>query len=259
MTKTRMTMLTSVVQVPASTGVVRALASRSTGARRAKVHLPSATLEATTSLMTPAVTDRSANMVRRAREVTVDVLVAPAMAAKRNPVTVVSRRALMVDAPEAQVTAASKNRLDMAARRSPDTEATVASKRAQATVVKNRPDTETTHTALAVATVVANLLLVMRAVTVVDVVRVEKSHLATIACLVVSAVTMSLASEALVGSPMAAATMMTSMAVAGKRGATASRVAMAKVATAAEVMARVVTERGTRCESVTALHCIAFE
>ena len=82
-TKTRMTMLTSVVQVLASTGAAHALVSRNTGARRARARLPSATLEATA---------RSAGTVKRARA---DMVVRKSLvtAAKSSPITVASKRA----------------------------------------------------------------------------------------------------------------------------------------------------------------------
>ena len=87
-TKTRMTMLTSVVQVLASTGAAHALVSRNTGARRARARLPSATLEATA---------RSAGTVKRARADMVVrkslVTVARSTDVKSSPITVASKRA----------------------------------------------------------------------------------------------------------------------------------------------------------------------
>ena len=91
-TKTRMTMLTSVVQVLASTGAAHALVSRNTGARRARARLPSATLEAMASLTTLEATVRSAGTAKRARA---DMVVRKSLvtAAKSSPITVASKRA----------------------------------------------------------------------------------------------------------------------------------------------------------------------
>ena len=155
-TKTRMTMLTSVVQVLASTGAAHALVSRNTGARRARARLPSATLEATA---------RSAGTVKRARA---DMVV------RKSLVTV----ARSTDVRKSLVTVA----------RSTDVKSspiTVASKRAPATVAnsslsmdaKSPRAMELTPTALAVT---------------VDVAKVVRRVLVTTGCLVASAVTRSL-------------------------------------------------------------------
>lgn len=120
-----MAMLTSVVQVLAKTGAARDLASRSTGARRARARLPSATLAATASHTMQAATAKSAGTVRRARADTVAV-------------------------PEAQATAANKSRPVMVVRKSPATEeAMVASKKALATAVKRLQVTEATQAVMA--------------------------------------------------------------------------------------------------------------
>jgi hypothetical protein len=120
-TKTRMTMLTSVVQVLASTGAVLALdlVSRNTGARRARAGLPSATLEAMVNLTTLEATARSVGTVKRARADTVVrkslVMVAKSTDVKSSPTMVASKRALATVA---------NSSLSMDARSPPDTELT---------------------------------------------------------------------------------------------------------------------------------------
>ena len=189
-TKTRMTMLTSVVQVLASTGAAHALVSRNTGARRARARLPSATLEAMASLTTLEATVRSAGTAKRARA---DMVV------RKSLVTV----ARSTDVRKSLVTVA----------RSTDVKSspiTVASKRAPATVAnsslsmdaKSPRAMELTHTALAVT---------------VDVAKVVRRVLVTTGCLVASAVTRSLSKG------MAAGRMKAAMAkVATERRATAA-------------------------------------
>ncbi len=117
--KIRMTMLTSVVQVLASIGTARNLASRSTDARRARARLPSGTLEAMVSRMMPAAMDKSEGMASSLRAGMVAVVEAPDMVARKRRVTVTrstvanKRFLVTVDVPEARVTAAKRIRLDM--------------------------------------------------------------------------------------------------------------------------------------------------
>jgi hypothetical protein len=211
--KTRVTMLTSVVQVPTNTGAVRDLASRSTGARRARAHPLSVTLAVISSLMMLAATDRSAGMVKRAR--------LGMVANKRAP--------------------------DMANSRSPP--AMVASKKARATVIRSLPVMEVTHMVLAVAMVAVRNLPGTREAMAVDVALEERSLLAMTECLEGSVVMTSLlVSEALVKSTMAAAAMMmmmSSMANAGRREAAMAAAMAAVVATEAR---RRAMAAGIRCE-----------
>lgn len=146
-TKIRMTMLTSVVQVLVSTGAVHALAlaSRSTGARRARARLPSATLEAMDNRTMPEATAKSAGMVKKARA---------GMVANSNLLDMVAKKNMaeaMVDmvARKAQVTEATPTALAVTAE-AVKREATEDVKKSM--VVKRAPAMEATLTAL-VATV----------------------------------------------------------------------------------------------------------
>lgn len=210
-----MTMLTSVVQVLAIKGAAHALdlASRSTGVRRARARLPSATLAATVSLTTLAATVKSADTVRRLRAVMVVAQEAPDTVVKstevrNSPVTAVSKRALdMVAALEALDTVASRSLRDMAASRDPRVTGTNSSH--LDTVARNLRAMEATRMAQ-----------------VEDVAMVVKSLSEMTGCLVVLAVTMSLASKATAAGRMRAAT--------------------TKVATAREAMASRATDVDTR-------------
>lgn len=199
-------MLTSVVQVPANTGAAHDHASRSTGARRARAHPLNATPAAMVSRMTLVVTDRSADMARRARAAMVDVRKAPATANNSSLLITVSRKS--------PVTVVG----------------TAASKKARAMVVRNPP-----------ATAGASLLLDKRVAMGEDVAMAVKRLLAETGCLEVSVVTTSLAREASVKSTTAAVATTTTMSTA-----TAGRREVATVAAAVMEVRRRATVEGTR-------------
>jgi hypothetical protein len=226
-TKTRTTMLTSVVQVRANTDAVRAPASKSTGARRARARLLSATLAATSSHTILVVMDKNAGMVRRLRVGMVDALEALAMGVKKS-LDMVARSLLAMAAKSSPDTVVNKRATDMVNRSPPVTVArkslvTVAAQ--VATVVRNPQAMEAIHMDLAVATVAVRNLLGTRAVTV-DVATVVKSPSATTECLEVSVATTSLAKGASVESITDAVAMMTMSSTVSEGRRAVTEVAM---------------------------------
>jgi hypothetical protein len=180
-----MTMLTSVVQVLASTGAARGLASRSIGARRARARLPSVTLAATASHTILVAMAKSAGTVRRTRA---DMVAVPGAL-----VTAAARKS--------QAMAVNKSLPVMVVRKSPTTEvAMVASKKAPDMAVKSLQATEATLAVMAE-----------------DGAMVVKSPSATTECPADSAATTSLASVDSAERVNAAATTTTMSTAAGRR------------------------------------------
>jgi hypothetical protein len=184
-TKTRMTMLTSVVQVLASTGAAHALVSRNTGARRARARLPSAALEAMASLTTLEATARSVGTARRARA---DMVV------RKSLVTV----AKSTDVKSSPVTVAKSSLITVASKRAP---ATVANSSLSMDVNSPRA-MELTPTALAVTA---------------DVAKVVKRVSETTGCLAASAVMRSPSKDMAAGRTKAAMAKVTTERAAGIR------------------------------------------